>query len=130
MSPPSRRIESRLDLKQSGRFGAVAGLNVMCQVVGARSDDRTESGQAAVASFTRFGFEAAAITYFGIRQSRRALPPETGGERVATLRFAHPYAVVAIAGRPGNAAETPLAGLPPFTAWIADPAETEDDHAT
>lgn len=132
VSLPAWRAESKLDLKQSDLFGSAAALNTMRQLIGPRPDDQTAAGQAAVASFTRFGFEAAAITFFGVASSLPAPPPETGLERTATLRFDHPYGAVAVAGRPTNLAgdeqsANSFAGLPLFTAWIDAPAETEDE---
>jgi len=135
VSLPAWRAGSELDLKRSDLFGSAAALNTMRQLIGPRPDDRTAAGQTAVASFTRFGFEAAAITFFGVACAGFAPPPETGLERTATLRFDHPYAAVAVAGRPANLAgdeqseqsANSFAGLPLFTAWIAAPAEAEDE---
>jgi len=83
--------------------------------------------QAAMARFTRFGFEAAAVTAMAIALSARA----PGMMRIGELRFGHPYAVVAVA------ASDPYAepdsddwpdrwnGLPVFSAWVAQPGEAE-----
>jgi hypothetical protein len=85
--------------------------------------------QAAVASFTRYGFEAAAITAFAVRASALAPP-----QRTAILRFDHPYAAVAVAGKPTPPGITgpsrqpeasPFTGLPLFSAWIHEPHEAE-----
>ncbi len=132
VSLPAWRAGSELDLKRSELFGSAAALDTMRQLIGPRPDDHTAAGQTAVASFTRFGFEAAAITFFGVACSATAPPPETGLERTATLRFDHPFAAVAVAGRPANLAgdeQSPnsFAGLPLFTAWIDAPAEAEDE---
>lgn len=131
-SLPAWRVEGQLDLKRSELFGSAAALNVLRDLIGPRPDDETEAGQAAVASFTRFGFEAAAITFFGVATSLQAEPPEIGVERSATLRFDHPYAAVAIAGTASAAAgdeqpDSSFTGLPLFTAWIDTPEEPEDD---
>lgn len=132
VSLPAWSAQNRLNLKKSDVFGSLAALNVMRQLIGPRPSDRTEAGQAAVASFTRFGFEAAAITYFGVKMSRGPSLPESGVERTATLRFDHPYVVVAVAGHPATRAERDeldptFSGLPLFTAWIDTPEDTEDD---
>jgi Serpin (serine protease inhibitor) len=128
-SMPAWHVESRLDLKASELFGSGPALEVMRQLIGPLPGDETHAVQAAVASFTRYGFRAAAITTFAIRASARAEP-----ERTAILRFDHPYAAVAIAGKatPPNFAGgshhlegLALAGLPVFSAWIEGPQEAE-----
>jgi len=50
-----------------------------------------------------------------------APPPETGVERIATLRFDQPYAAVAIAGEGSR-----FTGLALFAAWVEAPVEPED----
>ncbi len=90
VSLPAWRVEGKLDLQRSELFGSGPALDVMRKLIGPRPDDETVAGQAAVASFTRFGFEAAAITFFGVLTSAQAEPSETGVKRTATLRFDHP----------------------------------------
>lgn len=131
-SLPAWRVESQLDFKRSELFGSEAALNALRELIGPRPDDETVAGQAAVASFTRFGFETAAITFFGIAISASREPLETGVERSATLRFDHPYAAVAVAGNASALAgddqpESSFTSLPLFTAWIDTPEEPEDD---
>jgi hypothetical protein len=48
------------------------------------------------------------------------------------LRFDHPYAAIAIAGRAPFTphAESTFTGLPLFSAWIDDPTEVDEDPAT
>jgi hypothetical protein len=53
-----------------------------------------------VASFTRYRFEAAAITSFMRAASARPIAEQPGIERTVVLRFDHPYAALAIAGNP------------------------------
>jgi Serpin (serine protease inhibitor) len=85
--------------------------------------------QAAMASYTRTGFEAAAVTALAVASAMRV--PRTGLVRTAELRFGHPYAVVAVtadqpgAGRPGGPAPSPWFGLPVFSAWVAQPEDAE-----
>jgi hypothetical protein len=86
-----------------------------------------QARQAAMARFSRVGFEAAAITGFAVAASMPALTPC----RVAELRFAHPYAVVAVAtdagaGRAGGTG--PWHGVPVFSAWVADPEDATADE--
>lgn len=128
-SLPAWQVKSELDLQASELFATAPALEVMRELIGPRPDDETQAVQAAVASFTRYGFEAAAVTAFAVRTAALALPQETGIERAATLRFDHPYAAVAIAGTPtpvGPADPHPsFAGLPLFSAWIQQPEEAE-----
>jgi hypothetical protein len=82
-------------------------------------------GQAAVARYTRTGFEAAAVT--AMRGGSAPPEPREGVVRTAGLRFGHPYAVVAVArdlyGR------GPWNGLPVFSAWVAEPMDAEPQDA-
>lgn len=76
-----------------------------------------EALQVAVATYARRGFEAAAVTALAVGVSATPHPPP-GPFRTATLRFAHPYAVVAATrSQRGN----PWRGLPIFAAWITEP---------
>ena len=86
-----------------------------------------EAKQAAVARYTRTGFEAAAVT--AVAAPTGFVQPEQGLRRIAELRFRHPYAVVAVAtqsDRVGNGLWTagPWHGLPAFSAWVTEPDET------
>ena len=72
-----------------------------------------QARQVAMARFGRRGFAAAAVS--AVMVSRTAVTERTGKRRIARLLFAHPYAVVAVATGPG-----PWAGLPVFSAWVAE----------
>jgi hypothetical protein len=116
--------------------GADHALDVLRELIGPQPDDATEAVQVAVASFTRRGFEATAITGFLTRTSALRLPWETGVERTAILRFDHPYAAVAIAGRPTppqpagpTGPRAAFTGLPVFSAWVQEPQEAEEEAA-
>ncbi|MEW2144671.1 hypothetical protein AB0869_17870 [Micromonospora vinacea] len=82
-----------------------------------------DARQTAVARFDRYGFEAAAVTgMVGLT----SLPPE-GVARTAELRFAHPYAVVAVAtDTRADGGTGPWHGLPVFSAWVAEPEEVPE----
>jgi hypothetical protein len=82
-----------------------------------------EAGQVAMARYGRYGFEAAAVTgMFGTV----SLPPE-GVARTAELRFAHPYAVVAVAtDSRADGTTGPWHGVPVFSAWVTEPDELSD----
>jgi hypothetical protein len=79
------------------------------------------------ATYDRTGFEAAALTAMDVALGGAAMMPRPGVQRTATLRFGHPYAVVAVTShqspedrydRPSTA---PWHGLPVFSAWVAEP---------
>jgi serpin (serine protease inhibitor) len=105
----SARSEHKLMSPEFGFPAAAAGL-IELLPPGAYSVD---AKQAALARYTRTGFEAAAVTAMAMRAS---LVTE-GRQRSATLRFGHPYAVVARAT--GGAWD----GVPVFSAWVVDPEE-------
>ena len=95
----------------------------------------TDAQQVALASFTRYGFEAAAVTVFARVAAAFRAPDERGTERTAILRFDHPYAALAIAGADRRHREIPgrgpqagpsFTGLPLFTAWVGAPEEAKE----
>jgi hypothetical protein len=90
--------------------------------------DSWEATQAAMARYTRFGFEAAAVTAMAVLVSM----PMPGMMRTGELRFGHPYAVIAVAASdpdadPDSATNWPdrWNGVPVFSAWVAKPGEAE-----
>jgi hypothetical protein len=129
---PAWSASSRQDLTDPslGFAAAVRGL-----VPGAEAWD---AQQAAMARYSRTGFEAAAVTAMAARVAARIPAPH----RVAELRFAHPYAVVAVATDPAeppadreqpDASRSPWRGVPVFSAWVSAPdnvAGDADDHVT
>ena len=85
-----------------------------------------EACQVCVTRYSAIGFEAAAITGLMVRVSAG----RPGVRRAATVRFAHPYAVVAAAFdddrvRSDGGSQSPWHGLPVFAAWVADPSDAE-----
>ena len=125
---PAWSLDSELDLLSSSTFGCQPALGALHDLIGPRPTDRAQAVQAAVASFTRHGFKAAAITAAGFVSAARPAPEHSGLERTATLRFDHPYAVIAIAGqldRPHG--ESEFFALPVFSAWVGAPQEAEAD---
>jgi hypothetical protein len=80
-----------------------------------------EARQSAVASYTREGFQAAAVTAMMFPQSGHQVV-----RRTLTLRFNRPYAAVAVAGIDHEAGRHTTArfALPVFSAWVAEPTET------
>jgi len=91
--------------------------------------DPWEARQAATASYSRTGFEAAAVTAMA---AMMAMMPRRGVLRTVELRFGHPYAVVAVTAdddaAPGGglAKRGPWDGVPVFSAWVAEPRSAGD----
>jgi hypothetical protein len=89
--------------------------------------------QAAMARYTRVGFEAAAVTGMAVGLAMRV--PRQGLVRTAELRFGHPFAVVAVTtepygpGRPAGPGPSPWSGLPVFSAWVAQPEDAQPEDA-
>jgi len=77
--------------------------------------------QAAVASYSRTGFKAAAVTAVGVRAAGMPSFHEVLVRRVE-LRFNRPYAVLACAARDDG--PSAWRGVPVFSAWITEPEET------
>jgi Serpin (serine protease inhibitor) len=129
---PAWKVKSDLDLLKEPQFGAEDALLVLQALIGPRQTDQFEAKQTAVASYTRFGFEAAAVTAIGIRAMAVAPPRQRGIERAAALRFDHPYAAIAVAGAVADAPSAPATAqdfglLALFTAWVHTPLEPEDE---
>jgi hypothetical protein len=90
--------------------------------------DPWNAKQAAMARYTRVGFEAAAVTAMAIALSARV--PGIG--RRGEIRFGHPYAVIAVAASDPDAEADGVGdwadrwnGVPVFSAWVAKPGEAE-----
>jgi hypothetical protein len=77
--------------------------------------------QTAVASYTRTGFKAAAVTAIGVRAAGMPSFREVLVRRVE-LRFNRPYAVLACAARDDG--PSAWRGVPVFSAWITEPRDT------
>lgn len=134
---PAWHAEGDLDLGLSPAFGTGPALQTLRELIGPRPDDEGAAKQVVVASFDRYGFEAAAVTAFGVRTSAAFQRQGRIVQRDAVLRFDHPYAAVAIAGRPAvprgrrdasGPPGTPFSGLPLFTAWVHEAIEPEDNR--
>jgi hypothetical protein len=108
------------------RLGFAAAAAALADLLGLR-DYWYEAKQSAVARYSRIGFEAAAATAFAVGES---LQLHHGVQRVAELRFGHPFAVVAVTRRghldreAAAAPPAPWHGLPVFSAWITTPDDT------
>jgi hypothetical protein len=111
---PAWSAESDHDLSHPD-FGFVAAAEHLARALG-RPDLEFLARQAAVARYTRVGFEAAAVT--AIMTLLSATIRREGLLRTAELRFAHPYAVVAVADDPSGG---PWQRVPVFSGWVAEP---------
>jgi hypothetical protein len=101
---------------------AAPGLGFDAAMTALAPGDPWQAGQAAMARYTRVGFEAAAATFAA---AGFAMPvPRQGVVRTAELRFGHPYAVVAVAADWSGGG--PWHGLPVFSAWVAQPQNAEE----
>lgn len=93
-----------------------------------------QARQAAMARYTRTGFEAGAVTALAVAAG--AVTRKPGVRRTAELRFGHPFAVVAVAagdaapsGRHRPVPRGPWHGLPVFSAWVASPEDATAEPA-
>jgi hypothetical protein len=112
---PAWTARSQLDLTDPG-LGFAAAAHALAP------GDPWQAKQAAMARYSRTGFEAAAVTGLAVALAMRV--PRTGLVRTAELRFGHPYAVVAVTvDSPGRREPGPWHGLPVFSAWVADPED-------
>jgi hypothetical protein len=64
----------------------------------------------------------------GIAVSAMRGPDEIGIEPTARLRFDHPFAAIAVSGRPSLRGSTWFRGLPLFEAWVDSPTEARADR--
>jgi hypothetical protein len=88
-----------------------------------------EGRQHAVASYSRTGFKAAAVSAMGMRVGAAWSEPEEALLREVVVKFNHPYAVAAVASPHGVDPDRPWAQtdlevpewgqVPVFSAWVA-----------
>jgi hypothetical protein len=100
----------------------------ICPAVRPRS---TSCRTTPAARYSAVGFEAA-VTGLAVAVSAKVSRP--GRQRVAAVRFAHPFAVVAAAfddPRARDASPVPSAwhGLPVFSAWVSEPSDADPPPA-
>ncbi|HEX4015769.1 MAG TPA: hypothetical protein VHX15_03450 [Frankiaceae bacterium] len=110
---PAWHAETRLDLLNASGLGFGPAVEALYLLL--RPDEyEADAVQSAVASYTREGFEAAAVTAIGYRRvSAPARRP--GTVRALEVRFTRPYAVVAVTR---SAKPALWFGLPVFSAWV------------
>ena len=123
---PAWRAETAVTLSGDEHLGFDDAARIIASALELRRWDH-EARQACVARYDARGFEAAAVTGLAVRVAMQI--PRPGVRRVATVRFARPYAVVAAAfddrrdEDAGGAPPSCWSGLPVFSAWITEPAE-------
>lgn len=108
---PAWSAESSHKLLDLGVPGFGAAAEALLRLV--RGDDGVDAVQAALARFTRTGFEAAAVTGTAVAAAAMIRPSQVR-VRSARVEFGHPYAVVAVASGTHSA----WAGVPLFSAWV------------
>jgi hypothetical protein len=122
---PCWSANSTHDLSATGP-GFPAAAKVLAGLLGADGLPH-QAQQTAVARYGQYGFEAAALTTT-VSLKAGGLGPLLARE--AELRFAHPYAVVAVAAQTsGNGGTTPPGpwhGVPVFSAWVSEPDDLFD----
>jgi hypothetical protein len=124
---PAWSALTALDLRGDEALGFAAAARVLAGAL-ELGQWRYEARQVAMARYSAVGFEAAAVTGLAVFTSARA--PGSRRRRVATVRFAHPFAVVAVAfddRRPGHdrRAGSVWHALPVFSAWVSEPSDAE-----
>jgi hypothetical protein len=124
---PSWRARSEVDLLDGPAAPGFAAAGEALANLLPPARTVLEARQVALASYTREGFEAAAVTAVGVRMAAVVSATEVP-RRTLHLRFDRPYAVVAVAVRPepevAGAVDEGWYGLPVFSAWVAEPAES------
>jgi hypothetical protein len=118
---PAWSAETKVGLIQPRDLGFGSAAAAIARAV-ELSDWNYDARQAAVARYSAVGFEAAAVTGLAVAVSGRR--PTPGTPRRATIRFSHPYAVVAATFKdPYQPSPSAWHGLPVFSAWITTPNE-------
>lgn len=120
---PAWSADSTHDLSGHPGLGFAAAASALAALAGL---DRfaCDARQAAVARYSRTGFEAAAATGMPVAAGISRTRP--GVRRTAELRFGQPYAVIAVTTDPDRRAGSPWWGLPVFSAWITQPEDADD----
>ena len=135
---PAWSGEATHDLGRA-ELGFPAAAAHLAQLAGVEELYGYQAKQSVVARYNRKGFEAAAISSMMLCGAAGYRPNERGLLRRATLRFGHPFAVVAVTQAsvpwPGDADQARASefwyGLPIYSAWVTVPVEAEEgpDHA-
>ena len=123
-------LKGEFDLRASELFGVDPALLALLDLIGPSPEgDILQAKQSAIASYSPFGFEAAALDVFSLMARGRPLQQTKRGVlRRASLFFDHPYVAVALAGneidfRIAGGGHPDLFCLPLFAAWVSEPSE-------
>src|SRR5712692_5928472 len=124
---PAWSARTDVDLRDDEALGFAAAARVLAEAL-ELAEWWYDARQAAMARYSAVGFEAAAVTGLAVLVSAKVSRP--GRRRTATVRFAHPFAVVAAAfddprARHASPVPSPWHGLPVFSAWVSEPAEAD-----
>jgi hypothetical protein len=128
---PAWEASGSLDLLEDPAFAAAPAAAALRRLL-PEDAGPLAARQVAVASYTRYGFEAAAITSIGVAVSAKVMRHE-GIRRIVTIRFNRPYAIVAVVEAPHDRTTgQPLAsslwiGLPAFSSWVSEAINAEGD---
>jgi hypothetical protein len=124
---PAWSVASMHNLAQDDSLGFLAAGAALAALTGP-GPAGFDARQAAVARYSRVGFEAAAVTALAVMLSLPASRP--GLLRTAQLRFGHPFAAVAVTANDPGSTDVPSAGawhgLPVFSAWITQPEDADE----
>jgi hypothetical protein len=122
---PAWSAQSQMDLTDQP-LGVPVAANALADALGLGVLPYS-AAQSAIASYSRVGFEAAAVTGFAVAVSRPHMV--RGLCRTVHLRFGHPYAVVAVSmdddwrGSVRGVQHGPWHGVPVFSAWMKEPSD-------
>ena len=118
---PAWEASTGLDLMADERLGIRCAADALGDLLRPLPAPTAAARQSAVARYTAAGFEAAAVTAMAFIAG--AMMPREGLLRRVEVRFARPFAVVAVAR--DFDADDPGAwhGVPVFSAWVEEPAE-------
>lgn len=121
---PAWKATSRHDLKENPSLGLEAAAVGLAQKAGLDAMSFAAL-QSAVASYSKRGFEAAALSTLIV--ARAGMPSMTEKTiRSCELTFARPYAVVA-ATEVNPRKDDPWGGVPLFSAWVSEATDAVDD---
>ncbi len=123
---PAWSAKTDLDLTRPAELGFGAAAATIARAL-ELANPVYEARQSTVAKYSAVGFEAAAVTGLAVLRSALLAPPATA--RRATVRFRHPYAVVAVSyNDPRQPSPDVWHGLPVFSAWVAEAEDAEPVH--
>ena len=119
---PAWSADSTFSMDEHALYGTEPVLRPLARLLAAAGSTwPVATTQVCKASYTREGFEAAAIMY----ALAGGVPAPAKDPRIAQVRFTRPYAVVAVA----SVEDSPWDGVPVFSGWITEPDDPEPGAA-